>query len=41
MVGGDLFEKSMQDPRFFKKIVTGDETLAFAYDAKTKMHSSE
>jgi hypothetical protein len=41
MVGGDLFEKSTQDPMFLKKIVTGDETLVFTYYPERKMHASE
>jgi hypothetical protein len=39
MVDGDLFEKSTQDPTLLPKIVTGDESLAFAYDPEMKMHS--
>jgi hypothetical protein len=41
MVTGDLFGKSMQDPTFLKKIVTGDKSFVFAYDLETKMQSSE
>jgi hypothetical protein len=41
MVTGDLFEKSTQGPMFLKKIVTGDESLTFAYDPEAKMQSSE
>ncbi|XP_023726193.1 histone-lysine N-methyltransferase SETMAR-like [Cryptotermes secundus] len=41
MVAGDLFNKSTQDPTFLKKIITGDESLMFAYDLETRMQSSE
>jgi hypothetical protein len=41
MVTGDLFEKSMQDPMFLKKVITGDESLVFAYDLETKVQLSE
>ena len=37
MVTGDLFEKSMQDPMFLTKIITGDELCVFAYDPEMKM----
>jgi hypothetical protein len=37
MVAGDLFDKSTQDPTFLQKIVTGDESLVFAYDPETKI----
>jgi hypothetical protein len=37
MVGGDLFEKSMQDLMFLKKIITGDKLLVFAYYLEMKM----
>jgi len=40
MVAGDLFEKSMQDPTFLTKIVTGDESWVFASDPETKMQSA-
>jgi len=30
-------EKSMQDPVFLTKIITGDESWVFAYDLETKM----
>ena len=41
MVTGDLFGKSMQDPKFLTKIVTGDESWVFAYDPETKVQSAE
>jgi len=41
MVVGDLFEKSMQDPTFLTKIVTGDDSWVFAYDPEMKVHSAE
>lgn len=41
MVAGDLFEKSMQDPTFCTKIVTGDESWVFTYNLETKMQSAE
>jgi hypothetical protein len=40
MVAGDLFEKSTQDPTFFTKIITVDESWVFAYDPETKMQSA-
>jgi hypothetical protein len=41
MVAGDLFKKSMKHPMFLKKIVTGDESLVFAYNLEMKIQSSE
>jgi hypothetical protein len=41
MIAGDLFEESMQDPTFLKKIIIGDESLVFAYDSEMKVLSSE
>jgi hypothetical protein len=40
MVAGDLFDQSKQDPTFLQKIITGNESLAFA-NPETKMQSSE
>jgi transposase len=37
MVAGDLFEKSMQDPTFLTKIVTGDESWVFIYQSVSKV----
>ncbi|PNF30284.1 hypothetical protein B7P43_G15336 [Cryptotermes secundus] len=41
MVAGDLFDKSTQGPTFLKNIITGDESLVFAYDPEKEMQSSE
>jgi hypothetical protein len=41
MVTRDVFERSMQDLTFVKKIVTGDESLVFAYELEKKIQSSE
>jgi histone-lysine N-methyltransferase SETMAR len=40
-IAGDLFEQSTQDPSFLGNVVTGDESWVFAYDAETKLQSSE
>jgi histone-lysine N-methyltransferase SETMAR len=40
-IAGDLFEQSMQDPRFLGKVVAGDESWVFVYGPETKMRSSE
>jgi hypothetical protein len=40
MVAGYLFEKSTQNPTFFTKIITADESWVFAYDPETKMQSA-
>jgi hypothetical protein len=37
MVTGDLFERSMQDPMFLTKFITGDESWVFTYNPETKM----
>jgi hypothetical protein len=41
MIAGDLFEKRKHDPTFLKKIVTGDESLVFAYHPGMKLQSSQ
>jgi Transposase. len=41
MVTGDLFENNMLESTFLTKIVTGDESWVFTYDAEMKMQSAE
>jgi putative NADH-flavin reductase len=35
-----ISEKNMQDPTFLKKIITGDESLVFAYDSEAKIEDA-
>jgi hypothetical protein len=36
-----MFSQITQNPMFLKKIVTGDESLVFAYNPEMNMQSSE
>ena len=41
LVAGDQFEKSTQDPTFITRVVSGDESLVFAYAQETKIQAAE